>query len=54
MTAAQAVTLKAGLTAHITAEVDRVGGKRGHGGFMGRGMGSAPLAPAATVAPTST
>jgi polyhydroxyalkanoate synthesis regulator phasin len=76
MTAAQAVTLKAGLTAHVTAEVDRVGGKRGpgmeghkkgdskmghdgkndrgHGGFMGRGMGSAPLAPAATVAPTST
>ena len=64
MTAAQAVTLKAGLSAHVTAEVDRVGGKRGpgmeghkngrgHGGSKGRGMGSAPLAPAATLAPTS-
>jgi len=29
LTAAQATTLKAGLTAHVTAEVDRVGGKRG-------------------------
>jgi polyhydroxyalkanoate synthesis regulator phasin len=29
LTAAQATTLKAGLTAHVTAEVDQVGGKRG-------------------------
>jgi hypothetical protein len=29
LTAAQATTLKAGLTAHVTAEVDSVGGKRG-------------------------
>jgi hypothetical protein len=49
LTAAQATTLKAGLTAHITAEVDRVGGKRGlvmgapgkdhKGGKNGRGHG---------------
>ena len=31
LTAAEATTLKAGLTAHITAEVDQVGGKRGPG-----------------------
>ena len=31
LTAAQAKTLKAGLTAHVTAEVDQVGGKRGPG-----------------------
>jgi hypothetical protein len=31
LTAAQATTLKAGLTAHITAEVDSVGGMRGLG-----------------------
>jgi hypothetical protein len=31
MTAAQATSLKAGLTAHVTAEVDQVGGKRGPG-----------------------
>ena len=31
LTAAQATTLKAGLTAHVTAEVDSVGGKRGPG-----------------------
>ena len=31
LTAAQATTLKAGLTAHVTAEVDQVGGKRGPG-----------------------
>ncbi len=35
LTAAQATTLKAGLTAHVTAEVDRVGGKGGPG--MGKG-----------------
>ena len=38
LTAAQATTLKAGLTAHITAEVDQVGGKRGLGmGGPGKG-----------------
>jgi polyhydroxyalkanoate synthesis regulator phasin len=38
LTAAQATTLKAGLTAHVTAEVDRVGGKRGPGmGGSGKG-----------------
>ena len=38
LTAAQATTLKAGLTAHVTAEVDRVGGKRGPGmGGPGKG-----------------
>jgi hypothetical protein len=31
LTAAQATTLKAGLTEHVTAEVDSVGGKRGPG-----------------------
>jgi len=31
LTAAQATTLKAGLAAHVTAEVDSVGGKRGPG-----------------------
>ena len=38
MTAAQATSLKAGLTAHVTAEVDQVGGKRGPGmGGPGKG-----------------
>ena len=38
LTAAEATTLKAGLTAHITAEVDQVGGKRGPGmGGPGKG-----------------
>ena len=38
LTAAQATTLKAGLTAHVTAEVDRLGGKRGPGmGGPGKG-----------------
>jgi hypothetical protein len=38
LTAEQATTLKAGLTAHVTAEVDRVGGKGGPGmGDMGKG-----------------
>lgn len=31
LSAAEATTLKAGLTAHVTAEVDQVGGKRGPG-----------------------
>jgi hypothetical protein len=35
LTAAQATTLKAELTAHVTAKVDRVGGKGGPG--MGKG-----------------
>lgn len=50
MTAAQATTLKAGLTAHITAEIDSVRGAmgpgmggRGHGDKDGnRGMGMKP------------
>ena len=62
LTAAQATTLKAGLTAHVTAEVDAVGGKggpkmggkgdkgdkgrRGHGGPGMGGMGKAPKIPA--------
>ena len=38
LTAAEATTLKAGLTAHITAEIDQVGGKRGPGmGGPGKG-----------------
>ena len=37
LTAAQATTLKAGLTAHVTAEVNAVGGMRGMGGKGGRG-----------------
>ena len=57
LTAAQATTLKAGLTAHVTAEVDQVGGKRGPGmggpgkggkdgrGHGGPGMGSMAKAP---------
>jgi hypothetical protein len=43
ITSAQAETLKAGLTAHVTAEVDQVGGKRGFGiggkGHGGKGHG---------------
>ena len=50
MTASQATTLKAGLTAHITAEIDSVRsvmgpgmGGRGHGGMDGnRGKGMKP------------
>ena len=60
LTAAQATTLKAGLTAHVTAEVDQVGGKRGPGmggpgkdgkggkdgrGHRGPGMGGMAKAP---------
>jgi arginine decarboxylase-like protein len=39
MTAAQAVTAKAGLTAHVTAEVNQVGPIGGMGMGMGRGPG---------------
>ena len=66
LTAAQATTLKAGLTAHVTAEVDSVGGKRGpgkghkegkggrgHGGPGMGGMGAAPKIPAPTASPSS-
>ncbi len=37
LTAAQATTLKADLTTHVTAEVDRVGGKGAFGGKGGKG-----------------
>ena len=66
LTAAQATTLKAGLTAHVTAEVDSVGGKRGpgmghkegkggrgHGGPGKGGMGAAPKNPAPTASPAT-
>jgi hypothetical protein len=66
ITAAQATTMKAGLTAHVTAEVDRVGGKRGpamggkegkrgkgHGGKGMGGMGAAPTTPAPAVTPSA-
>ena len=66
MTAAQATTLKAGLTAHVTAEVDQVGGKRGpgmggkegkhdrgHGGPGKGGMGAAPKIPAPSATPSA-
>ena len=68
ITAAQATTMKAGLTAHVTAEVDRVGGKRGPGmggkegkrgqghggkGHAGKGMGGMGAAPT-TPAPAVT
>ena len=39
LTAAQATTMKAGLVAHITAEVNSVGGPRGGSGMGGPGMG---------------
>ena len=66
LTAAQATTLKAGLTAHVTAEVDQVGGKRGpgmggpgkgdrdgrgHGGPGKGGFGAAPKIPATAGSP---
>ena len=66
LTAAQATTMKAGLTAHVTAEVDAVGGQRGpgmggmekggkggrgHGGPGMGGMGKAPKIPAPAGAP---
>ena len=66
LTAEQAATRKAGLTAHVTAEVDSVGGKRGpgmghkegkggrgHGGPGKGGMGAAPKIPAPTASPAS-
>jgi len=66
LTAEQATKLKAGLTAHITAEVDSVGGKRGpklghkagkggrgHGGPGKSGMGAAPTIPAPTTSPAT-
>ena len=66
MTAAQATTMKAGLTAHVTAEVDQVGGKRGpgmggkegkhdrgHGGPGKGGMGAAPKIPAPSATPSA-
>ena len=66
MTAAQATSLKAGLTAHLTAEVDQVGGKRGpgmggkegkhdrgHGGPGKGGMGAAPKIPAPSATPSA-
>lgn len=65
ITAAEATTLKAGVTAHVTAEVDRVGGKRGQGlggkghggkGHGGKGMGgvgAAPTTPAPAVTPSA-
>ena len=67
LTAAQATTLKAELTAHVTAKVDRVGGKggpgmgkggkgdkggRGHGGPGMGGMGKAPKIPATAGSPS--
>jgi hypothetical protein len=67
LTAAQATTLKASLTAHVTAEVDAVGGKggpqmggmgkgdkggRGHGGPAMGGMGKAPKIPAPSASAT--
>ena len=39
LTAAQATTLKAGLVAHVTAEVDSVRGPKGGAGFDGPGKG---------------
>jgi hypothetical protein len=66
LTADQATARKAGLTAHVTAEVDSVGGKRGpgmghkegkggrgHGGPGKGGMGAAPTIPAPTASPAS-
>ena len=66
LTAEQATARKAGLTAHVTAEVDSVGGKRGpgmghkegkggrgHGGPGKGGMGAAPTIPAPTTSPAS-
>jgi len=65
LTAAQAATLKAGLTAHVTAEVEEVRGKggpamggkgekggRGHGGPAMGGMGKAPKIPAPKASAT--
>lgn len=63
LTAEQATTLKAGLTAHVTAEVDRVGGKghggkghgdKGHGDKGHGGMNKAPKTPAPATSPATT
>ncbi len=66
ITTAQATSLKAGLTAHVTTEVDQVGGKRGPGmdgkgykdghgkGGKGKGgMGAAPKIPAPSETPSA-
>ena len=64
LTAEQATKRKADLTAHVTAEVDSVGGKghkdgkghkggRGHGGPGKGGMGAAPTMPAPATSPAS-
>jgi len=68
LAAAQATTLKAGLTAHVTAEVEEVRGMggpamggmgkgerggRGHGGPEMGGMGKAPKIPAPTATPSA-
>ena len=68
LTAAQATTLKAGLTAHVTAEVEEVRGMggpamggmgkgerggRGHGGPEMGGMGKAPKIPAPSATPSA-
>lgn len=67
ITAAQATTLKADLTAHVTAEVEGTmpamgggmgpKGGRGHGGHHGGGMGNgtsgAPTIPAPSATPTN-
>jgi len=64
LTAEQATKRKADLTAHVTAEVDSVGGKghkdgkghkggRGHGGPGKGGMGAAPTIPAPATSPAS-
>lgn len=68
LTAAEATTLKAGLTAHVTAEIDQVGGPgmgkgmggkgkgdrggRGHGGPRMGDMNNAPQIPAPAGSPS--
>jgi hypothetical protein len=66
LTAAEATTLKAGLTAHVTAEIDQVGGPgmgkggkgkgdrggRGHGGPRMGDMNKAPKIPAPAGSPS--
>lgn len=68
LTAAEATTLKAGLTAHVTAEIDQVGGPRmgkgkgergkgdrggrGHGGPKMGDMNKAPKIPAPAGSPS--
>ena len=50
LTADQATTLKAGLTAHVTSEVNNAGPAmgKGRGGHDGPGMGQAPQIPGAS------